>query len=435
LKVIRILKKAYLPSLTLKSVWAVVIAVLLAGCSNSEDNVDGAVSSSAPFSNSDFVNERFGTLTTREMLPQVNESTQADVVKSLNNFSFDMHRAISTGSPNEGSVESGYSAALALLLTSAATGGDTYTTLIGLLGMDAIIEDNVHTAINELALTLESRTNDDLVLHTANRVFVKPGLDLQTQFLDRATADYGAPITEANFAEAPDEVAQEVNGWVSNQTNNFIPSIIDQFDPSTVFALLNVIFLDAKWQGTYESAGEQPFNNIDGTTNNVPSFSGRSGLQRLIRNDLTALEIPYGGDEIAMLILMPNSIENLEASLNAEGLSEIVNAMETSDIQFTVPNWQQSSELDLLQLLSPLGLPGNPWNFERLVNEGTTLDVFARQRAKIEVDENGTRAAAVTAVVSVGSVPEPIIIDQPFIYVLRDRATGVVLFTGRVVAP
>ena len=103
-----------------------------------------------------------------------------------------------------------------------------------------------------------------------------------------------------------------------------------------------------------------------------------------------------------------------------------------------MPIWRLEGEFDLSQLLAPLGLPVNPWDFSRLVNGGTELNVTSRQLAKIEVDEEGTTAAAVTSVTGVTTTsigPDPININRPFVYVLRDRTTGTVLFTGRVVDP
>jgi len=136
-----------------------------------------------------------------------------------------------------------------------------------------------------------------------------------------------------------------------------------------------------------------------------------------------------------MLLLMPAELESFELSLNNDVLSGIIDTLEVLELEITVPAWQLASDLDLMELLAPLGLPESPWNFERLVTGGTSLDVIARQKARIEVDENGTRAAAVTVVAADESAPEFLAIDQPFVYVLRDRTTGVILFTGRVLEP
>ena len=402
---------------------------------DSSNSPDSPVDNMSVFADSEAVNERFGAVTSRDLIPEVDEATRSTVVAAINDFSLNLHRAIGSVSPTEGSIESGYSAAIALSLASAATGGTTFSDLANLLGLDTLDESVVHPALNELALQLENRSNEDLELRTANRLFVRPGLELQTRFLDIATSDYGAPVTEADFAGSPAEVADEVNGWVSDQTNGFIPTIIERFDSDTVFALLNAIFLDATWQDSFVEKNDQPFTRLDGTTINVPGFGGRTSLPRSVSDDLTALEIPYGGGELAMLLLMPAELESFESSLNNEVLNGIIDTLDVSDLEITVPAWQLESDLDLTEVLSPLGLPANPWNFERLVIGGTSLEVIARQKARIEVDENGTRAAAVTVVAGIESEAETLRIDQPFVYILRDRTSGVILFTGRVLAP
>jgi len=409
----------------------------LVACSSSSNSDGEPANDLSHFSGSEHITERFGTITSRDATPDVSEATRDAYIAALNNFSFDLHRANTEQAPQEGSVESGYSAAVALAMGAAATGEPTLTSLNTMLGVDALVESDLHKAINELALALASRSNEDLVLRTANRVFVMPALDLQTDFLDAVTSQFGAPVTEADFAGAPQAVADEVNGWVSDQTGGFIPKIVDQFDPNTVFALLNAIFLDAKWSDEYTSANDQPFTNIDNVEVNVPSFTGQSKLPRLVSDELTALEIPYAGDELAMLILMPTDLATFEASLNNESINGIIDSLEVGNVMFVVPNWQQESELDLMNVLAPLGMPQTPWSFERLVNGGTMLDVIAKQVAKIEVDEEGTLAAAVTVGVGVTSAPEfeSIDINRPFVYALRDRTSGAILFTGRVVAP
>jgi len=265
---------------TIRHSLCLTIALLFLGACNNNTTNNGNQQSgdTSLFANSDAVNERYGTQTSRELSPQVDEATRLAVVQSLNNFSFDLHRAVSSGAPSEGSVESGYSAAVALALTSAATGGSTYSSLAALLGIDTLPEDDVHAALNDLALKLESRTNEDLVLRTANRVFVKPGLDLQTEFLDTATTDFGAPVTDADFAGSPAEVADAVNGWVSEQTDGFIPTMVKEFTPDTVFALLNAIILDARWEDAFQTKGDQAFITSDGSAVDVPSFGGRANL-------------------------------------------------------------------------------------------------------------------------------------------------------------
>ncbi len=119
----------------------------------------------------------------------------------------------------------------------------------------------------------------------------------------------------------------------------------------------------------------------------------------------------------------------------ADAIANVVSTMNDSDVNFTVPNWEDDADLDLGALLAPKGFPVGPWDFGRMLDGGASLDVLAKQKARIEVDKDGTRAAAVTVVAGVESLPEFVSINSPFVYMIRDRVTGLILFTGRVVAP
>ncbi len=414
---------------------ALLGVIVLAGCGGSSSGPAASDPSASVFDGSDSVNELFGTRTTRSSASDVDAASQARVVSALNDFSLSLHHTVANRAPSEDSIESGYSAAVAFSLAYAGTAGATRSALSGLLGIDDISGPELHPSINALTQALESRNNDDLILHTANRIFVREGLNLQNDFLDIATGEYGAPVIEADFVGNNEEATRVINDWVSEQTDGFIPSIVSSVPPQTVFALLNTLFLDATWQDEYRAAGPREFNTIDGNALSVESFTGRSQLPLLRNDDLLALEIPYAGGDIAMLIMVPEALAEFEATLDAATLDTLLTEMSTRDIQFTIPNWEDSAELNLADLLTPSGFPMSPWNFGRMIEGGANLDVIARQKARVEVDENGTRAAAVTLVIGPASVPETVDINRPFVYLIRDRVTGVVLFTGRVVSP
>ena len=401
----------------------------------------GPVATTPAFAGSDVTVERFGTRTARDADPDADEATLAATVAAINDFSFDLHRAaVAAGA---GGVESGYGALVALSLALAGTEGDTRAALAALLGLDAIEEDGVHRALNAIALALESRANEDLVLRVADRAFVAPDLPLTDAFLDVATGQYGAPVVAADFRNAAPEVVERINAWVSDATDGLIPTLLAELDPATRFVLLNAIFLDAAWRDPYFPVEAFDFTGDGGTTVPVAGFAGESFLPFGRTDGLTALEIPYGGDEIAMLVMMPptGGLEALEASLDAAALDAIVGTLAPGEVAFTMPVWEDDASVDLVAALAPSGFPPNPWDFGRMIGPGEdpSLAVAALQKARIEVDENGTRAAAATAVVattdSEPAEPERIVVDRPFVYALRDRTTGTVLFTGRVTSP
>ena len=153
-----------------------VIAV--AGCSETgttsqpdDNSADGSTNNglSSVFDGSDVINERFGTLTSRNTNPEIDSASQTMVVTAMNDFSLNLHRIVADGAPDDGSVESGYSATVALSLAYAGTSGDTQVALANLLGVDGIPEPSLHAGQNALALALNSRNNEDLVLHTTSR--------------------------------------------------------------------------------------------------------------------------------------------------------------------------------------------------------------------------------------------------------------------------
>ena len=254
------------------------------------------------------------------------------------------------------------------------------------------------------------------------------------------SASYGAPVTEADFANAPDEVARAVNAWASSETDGFIDSIVDRLPPTTAFALLNAIFLDAGWADEWSETAPLDFAAPGGTAP-VPAFGGRARLDTVEADGVRGVELAYAGGELAMLILVPDDLAAFEAALDAPALDALVDGLAPADVRLRAPKWTEDASLALGPLLGPLGLPASPWDFGRMIDDPAraAVDVTALQRARIEVDEDGTRAAAVTGLVGVTSAQpgEPVAfdVDAPFVYVLRDRATGTVLFTGRVLDP
>ena len=392
------------------------------------------------FAESDAFTERFGTRTARDDDADVDPATLDALVAALNGFSLELHRAAAGADPDAGTVSSGYGAATAFSLALAGTANDTRAALANLLGVDAIDEDDVHAGMNAVARALESRSNDELVLRTANRAFVRPGLPLSDAYLDVAVGRYGAPVTEADFANAPDEVARAVNAWASRETDGFIDSIVDGLPPTTAFALLNAIFLDAGWADEWSETAPLDFAAPGGTAP-VPAFGGRARLDIVEADGVRGAELAYAGGELAMLILVPDDLAAFEAALDASALDALVDGLAPGDVRLRAPKWTEDASLALGPLLGPLGLPASPWVFGRMIDDPAraAVDVTALQRARIEVDENGTRAAAVTGVIAVTSAQpgEPVAfdVDAPFVYVLRDRVTGTVLFTGRVLDP
>lgn len=415
-------------------------------CSSSNDTVlgenapPGSAVSSDVIAQSSIATELFGKVRDRRVLDDPANGVSDALVSSINDFTLTLHRAQAGSQPDKNAVSSGYSMAAALSFLRAGASGVTDSDLSSLLEQNAIAETNVHQSLNAISQTLVARNNDKLVLNTANRVFTKPQLLFKESFLDIATGEYAAPITEVDFATTTQAAIELINAWSSEQTDGFIDKVAstDNIKSNTQTVLLNAIFLDAAWNEPFDDLGDLDFFPLGGTRTQVPFFGDRRDLAYSMTNELTVVRLPYAGDGLSMLIMMPADLASFESELTMSSLNSIENALEISDIDFKMPVYASENLIDANALLEPLGMPVNDLDLSDMFVQPPEepLRLSVQQKARIEVDRNGTRAAAVTVVgIETTSLPQRVSIDQPFLYVLRDSATGLILFSGRVVDP
>lgn len=375
-----------------------------------------------------------GSVTERSRDPRADGAAVDGVVAGFNEFSLAAYRA-RVGETEGNVLLATYSLALALSLTSAGTAGDTRTAFAQLLRVDTVDPAGLHSAVNAVDLILESRGNEDVVIATANRLFVAPELAMVEAFLDTAVRDYDAAIGQADFAGSSDAVVEEVNRWVGEQTDGFLTKAVRLFDPHTVIALVNVIFLKASWGVEFRDIGPGRFDTGSESLS-VPRFGHDDYLPQHRGDDFVAVEMPYYGGTMSMVIVMPDDMASFEESLDAERLTLILDGLVEEGIHLSVPKWRFEQTTDALALLEPLGLPVSG-DFSAMFDGGQRgffIDQVHHQ-TRIEVDEKGTRAAGSTNVAIAGSHGPTVDVDRPFFYVIRDRGSGLVLFVGRVTDP
>ncbi len=384
---------------------------------------------------SSILTERFANVKERVKDPAADGIVVDSVVEGLNSFALAVHQQAID--PSQNTVIGCYSLASALMLTTAGTGGETRSDLLRMLGLEGVDPAQVHSARNALDLILQSRRTEGLVFHSPNRLFVRPGLPLTDAFLDNAVANYGAAVTEANFAEEGDAVADVVNSWAAEQTEGFITEIVKSFDPSTVIALLNAVFLQADWSVDFRATGLGSFTTRSGTSLSVPTFGHDDFLPQHHGQDFVAVEMPYKGRNISMVVIMPENIETFEQRMDLPYLTTILDGLAEEGIHYSLPRWSFEQTLNGLKLLPPLGLPTQDFDFSPMFEGGQAgfhIDKID-QVVRIEVDEEGTTAAAVTDVAIAGSHGPTVTIDKPFFYLIRDRGSKTILFTGTVNDP
>lgn len=379
--------------------------------------------------------ERVGNVTERNLSPGADGVAVNAVAEGMNAFALGAYGQRSVIADGGNILLGNYSLATALLLALAGMEGELRSANAALLGVAEVNRAALDPAINALDLTIESRATDGLDILTANRLFVEPDLPLTSEYLDTATGNFGAPVVEVDFTD-PQTAIDAVNSWISEQTDGFIDELVSTFDPDTVIAIVNAVYLKARWAVEFTDKGAMPFTLPDGERVEVPAFGHDQFLPLVIEEGFSAVELPYVGGNLSMVVLMPQDMTSFEASLSPETYGQIMNGLTEQGIHLTLPKWSFEQETDGLELLKPLGLQTNG-DFGAMFEGGESGFSISQidHKARIEVDETGTTAAASTNVAIEGSHGPTIDINKPFFYVIRDRGSGAILFSGRVSDP
>ena len=371
-----------------------------------------------------------------DQVPADPEAAAADWVAGVNAAGWGFHRHLEGNA-----VSSPMSIGMAFSLSRAGASGGSGTALDEIFGFPEV---GTHSAANTVDLRLAEASTEPNTVEVANRLFPDDGFSPRQEFLDTAAAQYGAeiqPVDTANGAAAADII----NGWVSERTRGLIPTIVNAgVVQDQELVLVNTVYLKADWAVPFlpEFTEDGQFTTGNSQTVTVPFMSDRVPVERrYVRLDgADAVELPYVGGQLAMWLIVPRDPAGLaavEESLDAAELTGLPRAARTGLVQLAMPKWEQTlPPADLFTWLCPQGFcPGAPF-------EGIAPGIFisaALHGAKVIVDEEGTEAAAATAMAFPTSLPpEPdltIVADRPFLWAITHQPTGAVVFVGRLVNP
>ncbi|TPV92965.1 MAG: serpin family protein, partial [Myxococcales bacterium FL481] len=316
--------------------------------------------------------------------------------------------------------------------------------------------DRTHNALNAHSLALESRNlpeteeEDPVIYSPANRMFVSPSVAVGPMFLDTLATNYGAGVFLADFAD-PEDVRVRINSWVSGRTYELIPALLPggSLTDQSKWVLVNAIYLKAPWRTPFEAAytADAPFTRLDGSTVQVPTMHNKAVHGSFRAGDgYQLVELPLRGGELAVTIIVPDTGRYLEqeAALTTETLDAMLSETESDIIDLSLPKFTiATGSIALSGTLRNMGMvtPFSPDADFSGINDGASGVPpigFVLHSVFVAVDEAGVEAAAATAVGDDDSEPSPAFVldvDRPFLFLVRDRPTGLVLFTGRVLDP
>lgn len=389
----------------------------------------------------------------RNTSPQVGENDFHTLTDQNNAFALDLYQSLRSKDGNL--VYSPYSISLALAMTYAGARGETESQMMQTLHL--LPQDKLHPALNALDLELAQRSaagsNDatPLQLNIANAVWAEQTFPFLQSYLDLLAQNYGAGIQLADFINQYEAVRKEINGWVSNETNDKIQDLLPEgvLKPSTRMVLVNAIYFKADWMTPFDpnNTHDAPFHLLDESEVQVKMMSESfSGVPYVQGDDYQAIGLPYQGETAEMVIIVPDEgqFEEFESTLDIQKLNEILGKMQPGGgLELQLPKFSFTADFELKDQFTALGMP-DAFDPDRADFSGMTgkKDLYidnVLHKAFVAVDEKGTEAAAATAVImDLASAMLPdvtLTIDRPFIFMIRDLPSGQILFVGRVLNP
>ena len=388
----------------------------------------------------------------RETSPDVEETELQGLVDGNTAFALDLYQKLREGGGNL--FYSPYSISLALAMAYAGARGETERQMAEALHF-TLPQERLHPAFNALDLAITGRTSvEGIELHTANAFWGQLGHPFLQSYIDLLSENYGAEIRLLDFLNNPEACRVHINSWVSEKTEGKIQDLLPpgSIDPLTRLVLTNAIYFKGQWKFEFDPGltHEAKFHLLDGTTVTVPfmrHFEERSKGVRLNYAEgriggvsYQAVELPYVGEELAMVILLPEleRFEDFEQGLDHEKLKEILRELESWEVHLVMPKFSFTSGFSLKDKLSALGMPDAFSPGANFSGMDGTRDLWIDEvyhKAFVKVDEEGTEAAAATGMPMVWALPFEFRADHPFIFLIRDRETGAILFLGRVLNP
>lgn len=371
------------------------------------------------------------------------------LVRGNSAFALDLYQALREQPGNL--FYSPYSISLALAMTYAGARGDTAAQMADVLHFE-LTQEQLHPAFNKLDETLNREVEgveQPFQLNIANSIWGQRDFEFEADFLDVLAENYGAGLRLVDFAQAAEAARQQINSWVEEQTQDKIKDLIPEgaLDSMTRLVLANAIYFKAAWQSQFDAANTQdaPFTLLDGSQVNAPTMRQTGSMNYAASDGWQAVELAYEGGRQSMVILLPatGEFEAFEAGLDAARVAEILGAMQFTSVELALPRFSFESEIQLNELLAAMGMPQafvpDQADFSGMRALRDLYISAVLHKAFVDVNEEGTEAAAATAViVSVTSLPvdiQQMQIDRPFIFMIRDIETGSILFAGRVLNP
>jgi len=370
----------------------------------------------------------------------------AQVIESSNAFGIDLFSAVSDNEPDVNLMLSPLSASAALTMLLNGCEGNTFTQIRDMLGYEGMTTGQINEAYQSLVSQLLA-VDPQVELALANAVWYRNGFSVKPPYIDAMKTAFDAHIEGLDFSHP--SALETMNKWASDNTNGKIPTVLNEISADAVMFLMNALYFKGSWTQQFDENGtvEDIFYLDDGGTILTPLMNGDIPVKSYAHDEYFAFEMFYGQQNFSMVVIVPES--NLEEFLQEFGpetwqeiTGELDSQFEPIEVPVTFPRFSFEYEKKLNEMLQSLGMTDafspSLANLSGISDQDIFVS-FVKQNTFVELNEDGTEAAAVTTIgieyTSIGDEPEPIVVNKPFIFAIREQTTNSLLFIGKVVNP
>ena len=373
-----------------------------------------------------------------------------EILQSSNKFGINLFKNIVSASDEPGNVMiSPLSVSQALGMTWNGAGGATRDEMTEMMGFSV---DN-DTELNESNKTIrEALLNADNLVKTniANSIWYRNTFHINQGFVDVDRKFYDAEVKALDFTDTEGS-KKTINNWVNDKTKGKIPKIVDEITADHIMFLINAVYFKGKWKYEFkkDNTVDEPFHFADGKTENVKMMVQETDLNYFKTSNSQGVALPYGNGHFRMIVLLPDediTLKEYVSELNETTITDNINSFRQNKVNVWLPKFKFECNLALKEPLKELGMKSAFLDgVADLSGMGTPSNLVVskvKHKTFVEVEEEGTEAAAVTSVeIGVTSIGPgenhtiPFIVNRPFLFLIQEKDTGAILFMGQVYEP
>lgn len=370
---------------------------------------------------------------------------EQSLVNSSNKFGFDFFNKINKSEEQDKNIFiSPLSVSFALAMTYNGADNETKTAMEQTLRLNGLTTEEINNSFKNIINSLIG-LDPKVIFNIANSIWYRDNFNVEQNFIDINKKYYDAEVNALDFADS--QAKDIINKWVADNTNNKIKEIVDNISPETVMYLINAIYFKGNWKYKFDSSDTQskPFYLACGTTKDVLMMQQEGSFNYLTNDLFKAVELPYGGEKFSMVVLLPNegkTTNDIINELNDNNWNNWLKSFEkVDDIHIIMPKFKFKYKKKLSDILIDMGLGiafSDRADFTKINPEGGILISEVKHKTYVDVNEEGTEAAAVTSVemgcTSVGS-SNIFNANKPFVFAIKEKSTNSIIFIGKMAEP